>query len=209
MRIRALVFCGILAPIVYVAAVALGGFLRPDYNHVSQFISDLIASGAPNKRPLEWIFGLYNVLCIGFGLGIFLPAWAALENPRRMIGLVGATILVLEGVFGVVTLFFPEDPAGAQMTSTGTMHIVLAGLCSLATMGSMLLLGLWFRGGQSTRGMGIYSFISVGFVFVTGGFAAGAGASHSPVTGLMERLTIGGFMQWLFVTALGMSARRA
>ena len=31
------------------------------------------------------------------------------------------------------------------------------------------------------------------------------GVSHSPIGGLMERLTIGGFMQWLFVTAMILS----
>ena len=91
------------------------------------------------------------------------------------------------------------------MSSTGVTHIILAGLSSLTTMVSMLLLGLWLRGSQETRGMGIYSFISVGFVFVTGGITAGMGASHGPVVGLMERLTIGGFMQWLFVLAMRLS----
>ena len=56
-----------------------------------------------------------------------------------MVGLVGATSLVLTGVFGFMTLFFPEDPIGAQMTTVGVVHIVLAGLSSVASMASMLL----------------------------------------------------------------------
>ena len=53
---------------------------------------------------------------------------------------------------GFLTIFLPEDAAGAPMTCMGMTHIVLAGLSSLATMVSMLLLGLWFRGDQSIKG---------------------------------------------------------
>ncbi|MGA2378495.1 MAG: hypothetical protein ABSG85_04240 [Spirochaetia bacterium] len=114
----------------------------------------------------------------------------------------GATTLVLTGVFGFVTLFFLEDSIGVQMTTIGVVHIVLAGLSSVASMSSMLLVGFWFRGELSSRAAGIYSLISVGFVFVTEGVTAAMGVSHGPIGGLMERMTIGGFMQWLFVTAL-------
>jgi hypothetical membrane protein len=206
MSIKAFVVCGILAPILYVAAVIGGGLMWPGYSHMSNFISDLIGWGAPHKWLLDPAFGLYNIFCLAFGLGAFLIARAALENKRRMVGLLGATFLVLTGVLGFVILFFPENPVGKQMTNVGIMHIVLAGVSSLTSMVSMLLLAFWFRGEPSTRAMGIYSFISVGFVFVTGGFTAAMGASHGPIVGFMERLTIGGFMQWLFVVAVSMLA---
>jgi hypothetical protein len=191
---------GILAPIVYVLAVVLGGAMWPGYKHVSRFVSDLIGSGAPNTWLLVPLFGLYNLMVLGFGLGMYLAARAA-GNPRKSVGAAGAIVLLLQGLFGTLTLFYPEDPVGTQMTMVGTVHIVMAGLSSITTMGSMLLLGLWFRGRAVTSRLGIYSFISVGFVFVTGGLLVALGI-HSPVAGLMERLTIGGFLQWLFVTAL-------
>ena len=205
MRIRSLILCGVLAPIVYVAIVIVGGLLRPGYDHIANFISDLIGTGAPNRWLLDPVFGVYNAFCMAFGLGVFWRVRAVLENTRRMTGLVGATILVLTGVFGFLTLFAPEDPVGAQVTGTGVLHIVLAGASSLGTMVSMLLLAFWLRGSPRTRGMGIYSFISVGFVFVTGGITAAMGAGRGHIAGLMERLTIGGFMQWLFVLAMVLS----
>jgi hypothetical protein len=39
-------------------------------------------------------------------------------------------------------------------------------------------------------------------VFISGGAAGYTGAILSPILGLMERITIGGFLQWLFVIAL-------
>ena len=72
MKTRALVSCGMLASIVNIVAVVVGGLMRPCYNHVSNFISDLIGSGAQNKWLLDPIFGLYNLLCLACGLGAFL-----------------------------------------------------------------------------------------------------------------------------------------
>jgi hypothetical protein len=96
----------------------------------------------------------------------------------------------------------------AAITSTGAMHIVFAGLSSLATMLAILLMGLWFRSSQRLRGYGLYSFISVAAVFLTGGFAAYSVANQSSIGGLIERITIGGFLQWLFVIALLMYSSR-
>lgn len=202
MKQRRFAAFGILAPFVYAFAVILGGAMWRGYNHISRFVSDLIGSGAPNTWLLIPLFGLYNLLVLGFGLGLYLEAPAG-DNPRKRVGAAGAIVLLLQGLFGALTLFFPEDPVGTQITMVGTLHIAMAGLSSIATMGCMLLLGLWFRGREVTKNLGVYSLISVGFVFVTGGLTAALGAAgHSPVIGLLERLTIGGFLQWLFVTAV-------
>jgi hypothetical protein len=88
---------------------------------------------------------------------------------------------------------------GAAISSTGAMHIVLAGLSSLTTMLSMLLMAFWFSKAPDRRGYGLYSLISVFVVFLSGGLAAATVASRSPIAGLVERITIGGFLQWLFV----------
>lgn len=202
MRIKALILCGGLASIIYAVTVVLGGILRPGYSHISQFISELIATGAPNKPILDPLFALYNLLTIVFGVGLVMTVRAASEMRRKIIGTLGALILVAEGVFGFVTVFFPQDPVGTAITSTGTMHIVLAGLSSLTTMLSMLLMGFWFRTQPGLRSYGRYSFISVAVVFVFGGLAAVMGVNSSPIVGIMERITIGGFLQWLFIIAL-------
>lgn len=40
---KLLILCGVLAPFIYLAAVALGGLLRPGYSHIGQAISELMA----------------------------------------------------------------------------------------------------------------------------------------------------------------------
>jgi hypothetical membrane protein len=203
MKNKVLMLCGILAPVVYVLTVILGGVIRPGYSHVAQAVSDLIATGAPNKSLLDPLFVLYNLLTIAFGLGLFLYVQNNNQNHRKVVGALGALVLVAEGLFGFITLFFPEDAGGmsAAITSTGTLHIVFAGLSSLTTMLAILLMGFWFRNNQRLRGYSLYSFLSVATVFLSGGLAAISVANQSPVAGLVERITIGGFLQWLFVIA--------
>jgi hypothetical membrane protein len=199
---KLLLLCGIAAPVVYVVAVILGGLLRPGYSHTAQAVSGLIETGAPNKPLLDPMFALYNLLTVAFGIGLLQVVRGENENKRKRVGTLGAIFLVIEGLFGFVTIFFPQDPGGPPVTSTGTMHVVLAGLSSLTTMLTMLLMGFWFRSTSSLRGYGIYSWISVLVVFISGGLAAASVANQSPIGGLVERITIGGFLQWLFVIAI-------
>jgi hypothetical membrane protein len=204
MRHRLLMLCGLLAPVVYVAAVILGGILSPDYSHKSQAVSELIEAGAPNKGLLNPMFAVYNLLTGAFGLGLFLTVRASSQTEGRLSGSLGALALVFEAMVGFVTIFFPQDPRGAAPTFTGATHIVLAGLSSLATAVTILLMGVWFRKVPGLRGYGTYSLTTVVIIFITGGLAAWAVPTNNPFAGILERLVIGAFLQWLVVIALKM-----
>jgi hypothetical protein len=195
-----------VAPLVYGAAVCLGGMLSPHYSPMSQAVSDLIATGAPNKALLDILFALYNVLSLCFASALYYQVHTTTLSVPKRVGEIGAGVLFAQGIFGLVTLCFPEPASGmsAAMTHTGKMHIVFAGLSSLTTMLSILLMGFWFNKSQHLRRYAVYSFFSVAIIFLTGGFAAISVATQSPFAGVVERITIGGFMQWLFVIALAM-----
>jgi hypothetical protein len=139
-------------------------------------------------------------------VGLFQYVQSDYQHPKKLVGEMGAVVLIAQGIFGLATLFFPEPAGGmsATMTRTGELHIVFAGLSSLTTMISILLMGLWFKKSQRRRKYASYSFLSVAIVFLTGGLAAICVAHQSPFAGLVERITIGGFMQWLFVIALNL-----
>ncbi|MEP7355773.1 MAG: DUF998 domain-containing protein [Anaerolineales bacterium] len=212
MKTRTFLLGGLLAPILYVFTVILGGALRPGYSHLAQAISDLMAAGAPNKALMDTLFAGYNLLVLAGGWGVLHYVRAAPEPHRRQAGWVGALNLIAVAVFGLVTLLFPEDAGGlaaGAIGQTGRLHIVFAGLSSLTTMLAVLFLGLWFQANPRWRGLGLYSFASVLIVFVSGGFAAYSVANQYPLAGLVERITIGAFMQWLFVTAWQLRAAEA
>jgi hypothetical protein len=182
---------GIIAAVLYAAAVILGGALRPGYDHLSMAVSELITAGAPNKTLLDAMFSVYNALLILF-------AWAAgmsLRGDNRKLTVSGAYLLGAVGVMGLaLTLFFPMDPRGSAATTTGTLHLILAGGLSLGTILSILLFTL---GNQEHGAFWVYSFVSVALVFVSGGFAAATAAMASPILGLAERITILLFLQWV------------
>jgi hypothetical membrane protein len=201
-----LLVCGVLAPLVYVGAVILGGLLRPGYRHVAHAVSELIAAGAPNRLLLNPLFTLYDLLLAAFGAGLVLAVKVSPEQNGKRCGAWGALALVVAGMLGVLmNLFFPQDPGGPPVTVTGMVHVVLAGVLSLGTMLAMLCTGLWLRHLPDQRAAWIYSLISLAVVFISGGLGAAAIASRSPYLGLVERVTIGAFVQWVFAIALRLS----
>jgi Protein of unknown function (DUF998) len=100
--------------------------------------------------------------------------------------------------------FFPMDPIGAQPTFAGTMHNIFGGVVALASIVMPLLMGLGLRRSDDFHGYAIYSLISSAIIFVsglTGVILAGQGVH---VFGFFERITIGTYEIWIFVTALNM-----
>lgn len=193
---RILFSLGIAAPLLSVIAVALGGALRPGYSHLSMAIGELIEPGAANKTLLDVLFCVYNVMLIGF-------AWAEGMNLRAEgvpLAVAGCVILGVVGLLGLaMTLFFPMDPRGAQATIQGTLHLILAGAISLCTILLIFFIGFGLR--MSTA-FWIYSLVTFAVVIGTGAFAAASASMGSPVMGLAERLTVGSFLQWIFVLAV-------
>jgi len=199
---RLLLLAGPAAAVAYGVAVVLGGLLRPGYSHVSQAVSELLEVGAPNKAALNTLFLAYNVLTAVFSLGVFRAG--ANDKSRRALASAAATVLLAGAVVGFTTVFFPQDVPGTPATVTGGMHIALAALSSLSSMAAILLVCLWLRNRSAARGYAVYSLVTLIVVFVTGGVAAATTAAGIPINGLAERLTIGAFLQWMFVLGLGL-----
>ena len=197
---KLLILSGVLAPMIYVGTVILGGTLRPGYSHLAEAVSELVAAGAPNKTLLSSLFLVYNILCSAFGIGLLQQVN---NTPgRKMSGRMGAISLIVIGVIGVLLeLFFPQDPGGPAVTFAGTMHIILASLAALLTMIAIVATGLWFKGFHGRKGYMIYSMVTFAILFVAGGTVPIVGITN-PYFGLLERITIGAFIQWLFVIGL-------
>ena len=94
------------------------------------------------------------------------------------------------------------DPLGAEATFAGIMHNVLGGVVALATIVMPLLMGWGTRRLDGFNRYPLYSFVSSGIIFIsglTGVILAGQGIQ---LFGLFERITIGSYEVWIFVTAL-------
>jgi hypothetical protein len=200
---KILMLCGSFAAILYIGTVILGGLLRPGYSHISMAISELVADGAPNRPLLSSFFLVYNTLLSIFGIGLFLKVNS--QSGRKTSSFVGSIALVLVGIAGILMeLVFAQESGGTATTFAGIMHFVMAGVASLGTMVAVLGIGLWFRNIPEMKNYVRYSIISVAIIFVSGGSSVPAMANHSPLFGLIERITIGTFIVWLFITGLKM-----
>jgi hypothetical protein len=98
----------VLAVIFYVAAVVIGGAMRPGYSHIGNFVSELIETGAPNKSWLNPIFAAYNLLTGVFAVGLLIFITTKSPAVPSHLGKIGVIILIAEAIAGLATLFSPR-----------------------------------------------------------------------------------------------------
>ena len=185
--------CGIVGVAVYVFAVVLGGLLDPAYSQAKQTISELTGAGAPHRELLAPLFILYNVLIAAFGYLLH----RAIPRDRLI---AGATLLLgLSGIAGILLVtLLPTDLRGATPTMAGTLHIVVAGLASLLTVGVTFVLGVAFGRVGLLRPLSFGTLLAGIAILASGPVTAVAVATNDPVQGVFERITIGLFLLWVW-----------
>jgi hypothetical membrane protein len=197
MNNRYMFLSGLAASVIYILTVVLGAAVRPEYSHIGNAISELFVSGAPNKAAIDSGFILYNSFLVLFSVSVIRLGVGAGSKLFISAGI----ILLVSALCGLLmNLLFPMDVRDTNVTAPGMMHLVLAGIVSISTMAVMWLFGAVFS--KTDKVYGIYTFISLVVVFVSGGLAAFAASKASPYMGLVERVTIGCFIVWIGVTSI-------
>jgi hypothetical membrane protein len=196
---KTLLYCGLIAPVLYIITAIVGAALRNDYSHIVNAISELLSNGAPNKAALDIVFNVYNALLLAFAIGGFI----ALKNAARICRVAMGIFIAIQ-VLSFSWGFFPMDPLGAPATFAGTMHNVLGGVVALATIVMPLLMGLGLRHREDFQNYARYSYISSAIIFVSGITGVLLSSQGFLVFGLFERITIGTYEVWIFVTALNL-----
>jgi Protein of unknown function (DUF998) len=197
---KALLFCGILSSLLYIAMNIFVPMQDEGYNSANQTISELSAIGAPT-RPLWVPLGIvYSALIMFFGWGVWQSATQ--NRPLRIAGI----LLFAYGIIGQGWTFAPMHQrealaAGAESLSD-TMHLVMAGVSSLFMMVSMGFAAAAF--GKRFRLYSIATILSL-LVFgaLTGLDAPNVEANlPTPWLGVIERIMLGVFMLWVVVLAI-------
>jgi hypothetical protein len=196
---KTLLYCGLIAPVLYVITAIVGAALRDDYSHIVNAISELLSSGAPNKAALDVIFNIYNALLLAFAIGGFI----ALRNAPRICRVAMGIFIGIQ-IVSLSWFLFPMDPLGAEATFAGTMHNILGGVVALATILMLVLMGLGLRRVDGFQKYATYSFISSAIMFISAPTGIILSEQGLHVFGLFERITIGSFEVWIFVTALNL-----
>jgi hypothetical protein len=191
---RALIICGILSSLWYVAINIYVPMQYEGYSLSSLTVSELSAIGAPTRKLWVLLVIAYPLLFAAFGLGVLQSA-----KENRALRVVGRLIIA----YCVFNLYWPPmHQRGLEPTITDTLHIVWAAVTVLFMMVMMgfgaAALGLRFR---------IYTIVSIALHVVFGVLTSLEAPNiptngPTPWIGVWERINIGIFMLWVVVLAL-------
>lgn len=192
-----LLICGILAPLIYVAANTICAMVYKGYSIAGQTVSELSAIGAPTRTLWVVIVSIYNVLMIAFAFGIWLSANQ--NKLRRKV----AVLLLIATAAG---FFWPpmhqrEVLAAGGSSLTDTLHIVF----TVVTV-PLMILQILFGALAFGKGFRMYSIISL-IILIIAGIITGIEGSKiakdlpTPWIGIWERINIGAYMLWIIVFA--------
>lgn len=192
---------GMIAVFFYVLHVVLGGFLWKEYSHLQQPISDLTATGAPNRLLISTLASIYGVLAL-----IFAFSFTFFES-RKHHKLVfwGGISFILLHLVSISYGFFPQDLQGGEVTVAGTMHLVVTGLIVPFTILSPFLMGFGFIKEPKWKSFGVYSIISGCLILIFGSLCGVFFANKLPYFGLVERMNIGVLQVWTFMLSFRMT----
>jgi hypothetical membrane protein len=198
--LKVLLACGVASSLVYAATDILATLRWEGYDWTARMVSDLLAVSAPTRSFIVVPMLVYNLLIIGFGIGVWLRGW---NRPLRVAG----AMLVAYGVVSMLGLFvFPLDyeakGAGATMHMAVTFSLIL-----------LMFLFIGFAAAGSGRAFRLYSVLTVGVILagaVFSGLQIPRIEAHLPTPGLgvFERLNIYSMLLWVAVFAVALLRAR-
>lgn len=141
--------CGVLSLLVLAAATIAGGMAYPGYNHLTQYISELGATGAPTSQAVSLAFMVSGSLLAAFWLlcaGLF---------PRSVLSILGFGLSALNGVGLLLGGVFRCDfeCSTADLSPAAVLHDVFGGVGYLCGIAGVFLLGIASRGWPQGRGL--------------------------------------------------------
>lgn len=193
-----LYYAGFAAGLFYLLGDLLGGLITPTYNYIENAVSELVQSGAENRRLLSVFFFMHSIMIVLFSIGILA------QHPFTLSSLVfiGGILLLVVGIsHAMSSTLFPMDPVGSKSTFPGVIHLVLVAFTVVSIFILMPLLGLGFSRLYGWSNFATYSFISLVIIVLSGVTSPIVIARGIKVMGLTERITGYTFYVWMAVLA--------
>ncbi len=197
---------GIIAPVLFVVAFTLEGWLRPGYNPASMFVSEL------SLGPQGWI-QIVNFLITGTLIFLFGRGLAAQLKTGKATKL-GPILIQIIGLSLVASGPFVTDPSVIfdQHSLHGTIHGIFGAIVfSFAPISCFVFFRrfrldpLWRLFAWWTLAIGILLVVGIGLLK----------ASQFPQNdlfawkGVIQRIILISYMAWLFIFAVKLSKRSA
>jgi len=193
-----LYYAGFAAGLVYLLGDIIGGIITPSYNYIKNAVSELVQSGAENRRFLSIFFFIHAIMIILFSIGILVQH----SFSQSWLVFVGGIFLLAVGIsHALSSSIFPMDPVGAKATFPGTMHLVLVGITVISIIILMPLLGIGFSQLFGWNDFAAYTFVSLAIIILSGIASPIVISRGIEVMGLTERITGYTFYIWMAVLA--------
>ncbi len=190
--------CGLIAPVLWAAVIIFSGYLRPEYSHYSQYISELGERGSSTEFIMRYgafvPTGLMHIAFAAFLSTVFK------DTP---IAKFAALLIALNGIARISAGIFPCEVGCAlpRLLLSQKLHSLSAGVGFFALIGALCLWGIIFRQYPSLRNLSMYSIVSgcLALLFLA---LMSWSAELRVGTGLYERLSTGLLSLWMFVVAV-------
>ena len=169
--------------------------MLPDYSHIRDDVSTLMAVDAPRKKLFDKFIISSSTLLFVFYLGMH---WGVNNGEGSILG---PALFVISGFLGVlVALFFPLDADGEIITIRGKMHLVLIAISGiLATAG---MVAMWFRLESVAEWSAFATFSLVTTVVSLILVVVSSFTATKSYFGLVERFMVSTYQIYYFVLAL-------
>jgi hypothetical membrane protein len=186
-------WAGILGPVLFIAVFTVEGFLRPDYNPISTYISDL--SIGPRGIIQIMNFLIFGLLFFIFSYGV------SLEFRTRNRSLNGPRILMLMAILLVLAGFFVTDPIHTplfEMTWQGIVHNIFGAIFFSLCPISCYVFWRLFREQDEWRSFRKLTLVA-GVVAIKG--AVLTPNALTDYAGLIQRIDLITFLLWIVAFA--------
>lgn len=197
--LRLSAYCGFAAPIVFIVALIIFGWLHPDYSHVSDLVSVLSAREAPYEVYMNWLgiipFGTLILLFSFSYVSAHLPGFA---------GWASAACFTIVGFLFILAGLYVCDP-GCDLTDP-TPEAVIHNLTALgafvfATTGAILISTRVRLKDDKRRGYYIRALICA-LGMMGGLIGLGIVGEHGALVGLVQRIFLGFVWAFLIISAM-------
>jgi hypothetical membrane protein len=189
------IYCGIVAPVLWLSLIALAGAMRPEFSHVNQYISELGERGSATEILMHYI---------GFEFSGFLYLCFATALPANLrAGWRSALIAVFIGLDGLGRIgagIFACDPGCDGLSSSQALHRLFATTGFSAAILAAIACGVLLR---THAWLGSLSGYSIGSGVLATIFLLLMTWDSNPIlaSGLSEHLATGALSLWLLVFA--------
>ncbi len=182
---RLLAICGIVGPILFIVVILVFGLLRPGYDPIRQYMSELGEIDAPNAIAFNMAAFLLGLMMIAFAFG--LHRGISEGKGSKLVPI----LIAVSGVGWVGASIFRCDVGCLNESVTGTMHGLIGMFAVLPLLIAPLAIlprlkkdNRW----QSYRPFSlIMGALAVPFFCVM--FSAEISPALEPYRGLLQRLT--------------------